>query len=100
MEIAVILLVIVVAAIWYLNRDQTLDTNNDGKIDSTDLKNLAENTVQQVKSLADQDGDGKVTVADAKVAVKKTTSAVKRAASRAKTGAKSAARRGSKSKNA
>lgn len=86
MEIIIALIAIVVlGAIWYANRDTGFDANKDGKVDLKDAGVMLEQTVAEVKNVADTNNDGKVDVADAKVAVEKTKATVKKAAVKAKT---------------
>ncbi len=49
----------------------TLDVNQDGKVDLKDVTEVVKKTRTRVKKAADVDGDGKVTVKDAKAAIKK-----------------------------
>ena len=78
MEIFLIALVVAAAAVIYYNRkSKSFDINNDGKIDTADVKAAVQNTVEGVKATADVNKDGKVNVADAKVATKKATNKVK-----------------------
>ena len=82
----VIVVVIVVGALIYFNRDsKSLDVNNDGKIDAADVKAAVDNVVEGVKATADVNKDGVVDVADVKVVATKVKTAVKRAATKAKT---------------
>lgn len=77
-------LVVIGAIVWYVNRDRKIDSNNDGKVDLAEVKVAVENTVAEVKTLADVNKDGQVTVADVKETVKKTKSSIRKAASKAK----------------
>jgi hypothetical protein len=89
MEILILAGLVVVGALIYFNRSsKSLDINNDGKVDSADLKAAAKNAVSGVKRVADVDGDGKVTAKDAKAAAGKAKTAVKKTAAKAKTAAK------------
>lgn len=56
---------------------QTLDVNQDGKVDVKDAVEVVKKTRTRVKKVLDKDGDGKVTVKDAKTAVKKAVSKTK-----------------------
>ena len=93
MEIIIALIVVVVfGAMLYFNRSgKGLDVNSDGKIDIADAKSALSNTVSGVKKAADVDGDGKVTAKDVKVAAKKVKSTAAKTVSKAKTTAKTAA---------
>lgn len=72
MELAlVVLLVAAVAALWYFNRSTGFDANKDGKVNVRDVKPLVQNTLAEVKQVADVNKDGKVNVADAKAVVEK-----------------------------
>jgi hypothetical protein len=53
----------------------TLDVNQDGKVNLEDVKEVVKKTRTRAKKAADVDGDGKVTVKDAKAAVKRATKA-------------------------
>jgi hypothetical protein len=95
MEILIaIVVVVVIGALIYFNRSSKgLDVNNDGKIDAADAKAAVQNLVEGVKATADVNKDGKVDSADVKAAtetvktqVKKTAAKVKTAATKAKTG--------------
>ena len=78
MEIFLIALVVAAAAIIYYNRkSKSFDINNDGKINTADVKAAVQNVVCGAKETADVNKDGKVNVADAKVAVKKASNKVK-----------------------
>lgn len=81
-------LVVVGAFIWYVNRDNKLDSNDDGKIDVAEAKVAVENAVAEAKNLADVNKDGKVNVADAKEAGKKAKAGAKKAAGKAKAAVK------------
>lgn len=84
MEIIVLLAIIAVGLVWYFNRNNGLDANNDGKVDAADLKAAVKNTVEGVKSTADANKDGKVDAADVKVVAEKAKSTAKKAATKAK----------------
>lgn len=78
MEIIVIAVAIVVlGAIWYVNRNTGLDVNNDGKVDLKDAAAAVKNTVATAKNVADANKDGKVDAKDVKVAASKAKAAVK-----------------------
>lgn len=78
MEIIVIAVAIVVlGAIWYVNRNTGLDVNNDGKVDLKDAAAAVKNTVATAKNVADANKDGKVDAKDVKVVASKAKAAVK-----------------------
>jgi len=77
-------LVAVGAFIWYVNRDEKLDSNDDGKVDVAEAKVAVEKAVAEAKSLADVNKDGKVDVADVKAAGKKVKAGAKKAAAKVK----------------
>jgi cell division ATPase FtsA len=84
-----IAVVVVVGALIYFNRSsKSLDINDDGKVDATDIKVAVQNAVEGVKATADVNNDGKVNTADVEVVVEKAKSGVKKAAVKAKTAAK------------
>jgi copper chaperone CopZ len=71
-------LVAVGAFIWYVNRDEKIDSNDDGKVDVSEAKAAVE------KAAADVNKDGKVDVADVKEAGKKAKAGAKKAAAKVK----------------
>ena len=77
-------LVAVGAFIWWVNRDEKLDSNDDGKVDVAEAKVAVEKAVAEAKSLADVNKDGKVDVADVKAAGKKVKAGAKKAAAKVK----------------
>ena len=77
-------LVAVGAFIWWVNRDEKLDSNDDGKVDLQEAKVAVEKAVAEAKSLADVNKDGKVNVADVKEAGKKAKAGAKKAAGKVK----------------
>jgi hypothetical protein len=95
MEIIIALVVIVVVgALVYFNRSaKSLDINNDGKVDLADAKAAVDNAVAGVTAAADVNGDGKVDAEDAKVVVEKAKTGAKKAATKAKAAVKKAAPR-------
>lgn len=72
---------------------ESLDVNKDGKVDTADVKVAVQETVKEVETVAkksaDVNKDGKVDAADAKAAVKKT---VKKAAAKVEPVVKKAGR--------
>ena len=100
MEIIIALVVIVVVgALVYFNRSaKSLDINNDGKVDLADAKAAVDNTVTGVTAAADVNNDGKVDADDAKAVVEKAKTEVKKATTKAKSAAKKATTRGRKPK--
>lgn len=81
-----IVVVVVVGALIYFNRSsKSLDINNDGKVDAADVKAAVQNVVCGVEAVADVNKDGKVDAADAKAVTTKAKTAVKKAAVKAKT---------------
>ena len=92
MEILIALVVIiVVGALAYFNRSaNSLDINNDGKVDLADAKAAVDNTVAGVAAAADVNKDGKVDGDDVKEAVTKTKAAAKKTATKARAAAKKA----------
>ena len=95
MEIVLIALVIVVVgAFWYYNRNtKSLDVNQDGKVDTADVKAAVQNVVCGVQETADVNKDGKVDVADAVAVKEKAKAGVKKAATKAKETVKKTATR-------
>lgn len=86
MEIIIALIaVVVLGAIWYVNRNTGFDANKDGKIDLKDAGVMLEQTAKEVAVVADVNKDGKVDSADVKVVAEKTKETVKKAATKAKT---------------
>ena len=92
MEIIIALVVIVaLGALVYFNRSaNSLDINNDGKVDLADAKAAVDNTVAGVSAAADVNKDGKVDAEDVKEAVTKTKAAAKKTATKARAAAKKA----------
>jgi len=83
-----IVVVVVVGALIYFNRSSKgLDVNNDGKVDAADAKAAVQNVVEGVKATADVNKDGKVDVKDAKAATEAVKTQVKKTAAKAKTAA-------------
>lgn len=92
-----IAVVVVIGALIYFNRSSKgLDVNNDGKVDAADVKAAVHNAVCGVKETADVNKDGVVDAADVEVVVEKAKTEVKKAATKAKTAAKKATTRGRK----
>ena len=77
-------LVVVGAFIWYVNRDEKIDSNDDGKVDVSEAKAAVEKAVSVAKAAADLNKDGKVNVADVKEAGKKAKAGAKKAAAKVK----------------
>ena len=77
-------LVAVGAFIWWVNRDEKIDSNDDGKVDVSEAKAAVEKAVSVAKAAADVNKDGKVDVADVKEAGKKAKAGAKKAAGKAK----------------
>jgi hypothetical protein len=77
-------LVAVGAFIWYVNRDEKIDSNDDGKVDVSEAKAAVEKAVSVAKAAADVNKDGKVDVADVKEAGKKAKAGAKKAAAKVK----------------
>lgn len=95
-----IAVVVVIGALIYFNRSSKgLDVNNDGKVDAADVKAAVHNAVCGVKDTADVNKDGKLDASDAAVVVEKAKTQVKKAATKAKTSAKKATTRGRKPQN-
>jgi hypothetical protein len=100
MEIIIALVVVVVVgSLIYFNRSSKgLDVNNDGKVDSADVKAAIDQALKGVTEYADVNKDGKVDAADVKEVAKKATTGAKKAATKAKTAVKKATTRGRKPK--
>lgn len=98
MEILLAIAVVaVIGALVYFNRSsKSLDINNDGKVDVADAKTAVQNAVEGVKSVADVNKDGVVDAADAAVVVDKVKTQVKKTTAKAKTAVKKATGRGRK----
>lgn len=77
-------LVAVGAFIWWVNRDEKIDANDDGNVDVAEAKAAVEKAVAEAKKLADVNKDGKVDVADVKAAGKKVKAGAKKAAAKVK----------------
>jgi Ca2+-binding EF-hand superfamily protein len=94
-----IAVVVVVGALIYFNRkSKSFDINNDGKVDAADVKAAVQNAVEGVKATADVNKDGKVDAADVKVVATKAKAGAKKATTKAKETVKKAASRGRKPK--
>ena len=91
MEILIVLAALVaIGAIWYFNRGQKLDANNDGKVNLADVGTFIDNTAKGVARVADANKDGKVDAKDAKAVVKKAAVRAKATAKRVSSSAKRA----------
>jgi len=89
-----IAVVVVIGALIYFNRSsKSLDVNNDGKIDNADVKAAVQNVVCGVQAAADVNKDGKVDAADVKVVKQRAKAGAKKAAAKAKDTIKKAAGR-------
>jgi Co/Zn/Cd efflux system component len=94
-----IAVVVIVGALIYFNRSsKSLDINNDGKVDAADVKAAVQNAVEGVKATADVNKDGKVDAADVKVVATKAKAGAKKAATKTKETVKKAVGRGRKPK--
>jgi hypothetical protein len=92
-----IAVVVVIGALVYFNRSsKSLDINNDGKVDAADAKTAVQNAVEGVKTVADVNKDGVIDSADAAVVVDKVKTQVKKTTAKAKTAVKKATGRGRK----
>ena len=76
--------VVIGAFIYYNRSSKGFDVNNDGKVDSTDVKAAVQNVVCGVKETADANKDGKVDAADVKVVAEKAKTGTKKAVVKAK----------------
>lgn len=89
-----IAVVVIIGALIYFNRSsKSLDVNNDGKIDTADVKAAVQNVVCGVQAVADVNKDGKVDAADVKVVKQRAKAGAKKAAAKAKDTVKKAAGR-------
>ena len=95
MEIVLLAIAVVVIGffIYYNRTSKGLDVNNDGKVNSADVKAAVQNVVCGVQATADVNKDGKVDAADVKVVKEKAKAGAKKAAAKAKTTVKKAAGR-------
>ena len=100
MEIILIAIVAVVLGVFiYYNRNSKgFDVNQDGKVDSADIKAATQNVVEGVKNTADANNDGKVDSADVAVVKEKAKAVAKKTTAKAKETVKKAATRGRKPK--
>lgn len=100
MEIVLLAIAAVVigAFIYYNRSSKGLDVNNDGKVDSADVKAAVQNVVCGVQETADVNKDGKVDAADAVAVKEKAKAGAKKAATKAKETVKKATARKPKSK--
>jgi hypothetical protein len=100
MEIVLVALVVVVvgAFIYYNRQSKGLDVNNDGKVDSADVKAAVQNVVCGVQETADVNKDGKVDSADVAVVKEKAKTVAKKTTAKAKETVKKATTRGRKPK--
>ncbi len=99
MEIVLLLVAVVIGvAIYYNRKSKNFDVNNDGKVDTADIKAAVNNIVCGAKETADVNKDGKVDAADAKVVVEKAKTVAKKTTAKAKETVKKAAGRKPKSK--
>ena len=83
-EIIVGLVIAVGLLVWFFNRDNGLDVNNDGEVNAADAKAAVVNTAKGVKNAVDLDGDGKVGLGDVKVAANAVSSVATGAVAEAK----------------
>jgi len=81
-------LVAVGAFIWWVNRDNKLDSNDDGKVDTVEAKAALDTAILAASKVLDANKDGKVNVADVKEAGKKVKAGAKKAAGKAKAAVK------------
>jgi hypothetical protein len=86
MEIVLLAIAVVVigAFIYYNRSSKGLDVNNDGKVDSADVKAAVQNVVCGAKETADVNKDGKVDAADVKVVTEKVKTVAKKTTAKAK----------------
>ncbi len=100
MEIVLLAIAVVVigAFIYYNRSSKSFDVNNDGKVDSADVKAAVQNVVEGVKITADANKDGKVDAADVKVVTEKAKAVAKKTTAKAKETVKKASSRGRKPK--
>ncbi len=99
MEIVLLLVAVVIGvAIYYNRKSKNFDVNNDGKVDTADIKAAVNNIVCGAKETADVNKDGKVDAADAKVVVEKAKTVAKKTTAKAKETIKKAPTRGRKPK--
>jgi hypothetical protein len=87
MEILIaIVVVVVIGALIYFNRSSKgLDVNADGKVDAADVKAAVQNVAKGVTASADVNKDGKVDSADVKVVTEKAKTQAKKTVAKAKT---------------
>lgn len=83
--------VVIGAFIYYNRSSKGFDVNNDGKVDSTDVKAAVQNVVCGVKETADVNKDGKVDATDVKVVAEKAKTVAKKTTAKAKETVKKAA---------
>lgn len=99
MELLLIAAVVIIGVTVYYNRkSKSLDVNNDGKVDTADVKAAVQNVVCGVKETADVNKDGKVDAADVAVVKEKAKTVAKKTTAKAKETVKKATTRGRKPK--
>jgi hypothetical protein len=100
--LAIVVVVVVGALIYFNRKSKSLDVNKDGKVDSADVKVAIQNVAAGIKATADVNKDGKVDAADVKVVTKTAKVQVKKAVAKAtakpKSAVKKATNRGRKPK--
>jgi Dockerin type I domain len=100
--LAIVVVVVVGALIYFNRKTKSFDVNNDGKVDAADVKAAVQNAVTGVQASADVNKDGKVDAADVKVVAEKAKTQVKKAVTKAaakpKAAVKKAVNRGRKPK--
>jgi cystathionine beta-lyase family protein involved in aluminum resistance len=100
--LAIVVVAVVGALIYFNRKNKSFDINNDGKIDAADIKAAVQNAVTGVQASADVNKDGKVDAADVKVVAETVKTQVKKAvvkaAAKPKAAVKKAANRGRKAK--
>jgi Ca2+-binding EF-hand superfamily protein len=96
--IALVLLIVVGALVYYNRHSRNFDVNQDGKVNVQDLSQAVTNVADGVKESADVNNDGKIDSNDADAVVKVVAAEAKKTATKARSAIKKTTTRSRKPK--